>query len=191
MTQTTTQAPPIVRLGFAPFPDLPALTSVAGAVDEVWLIAYGLACYREVHDVTIGERSLMRFERPPVLRISSQSPAWVELAGNLAAPVGVSGLAFGIFRYLLSHPAELGGFVPRVVEAWHAGWSDALLERDVRREILSATAAGTGPRAKRPLATGKSADRITAHLLETSQTLQAYGLNSVRGEGLGSDWTPP
>lgn len=117
--------------------DLQDASRFYGALDWAWCVSVSIAVHGPAIEVLAKSgrvpdgkslwdasprNAVQRVGRPSV-RFSQQSPHWVEMAGDIAGPVSIAGLAWGMFVYVIRHPDEIGGVIPRLVAGWHENWT--------------------------------------------------------------------
>lgn len=205
--------PSMVRVVFyGQRPTTDAAADTLRSVDELWCVAYELAAYlldpdaAPHHDRPVSmTEHLAQVPRPASVRVSMQSPMWIEMVTGTVGDVAPFALAAGILRYLVRNPSEVAGFFPKLVESWHAGWSAA--ERAQRERRLGqvrvprharSLSAHPGRRVPPPLDPEAARQLHPAHveLVERARTAVAVldagpGNIRVEAEGPGSDWEPP
>ena len=174
------------------------------ALHVLWAVAYDLAAYSEdLLVVSTWPGGTWRRAEPLEVKISRQSPMWVEFLGVVQAPASVAALTYALLRTFIKNPQGVGAMIPKIVESWHAGWSEA--ELAARRRVLTHL-----PREPRHAARGVSVGAFgaldygptptwPAELQETrfraviAGQVLAGRIEDVDAGGPGSEleWTPP
>lgn len=108
-------------------PTLGDLANLIRAMDVLWKAAYSLAAYRENFVIMAGPEMVDLGLRPgpQEIRISRQSPTWMELIGAVLASSGVAATTYGLLRAFLNKPEQIGAMLPRIIAGWHMGWTEA------------------------------------------------------------------
>lgn len=129
----------------------------------------------------------------PTVRLRMQSPLWLELLHPLLIGAGgttVGVAAFRFAKWAMTHPRDIGGFLPGLVASWHQGWSEADRARSARR-VLRWHEPSSVHNVAEPVAGLVTALEASSELAEAAQELDYIGHIQVQGDERSRGWEPP
>jgi len=128
----------------------------------------------------------------PAVRVRMQSPLELELLKpflGAASGVGLGVAGFQVAKWALTHPREIGGFLPNLLTAWFEGWTAAERAKRARR-VLVWQQQGTPVPADQSTAGLLIALQAAAEMDAAARELDQSGRIDVEGDG-AADWPAP